>query len=307
SVKNTHVALSQLVAHEHASLTLAQRCSGVAAPAPLFSALLNYRHGAASVSEASRVAWDGIEMLANEGVNSFPLILSVDDVGEDFRVSALAPRSVGAQRVLGYVCTALAGLVETLEQAPHSAANRLSILGSDERRKLLQTFNDTARSYPHTCTLHRQFEVHAAAEPQALAAVHGKRSLSYAQLNRRANQLAHHLLGQGVAPGDRVAILLERSMDLLVSQLAISKCAAVYVPLDVNAPLDRQGFMISDSGAALVLTAASIEVPAGARRLNLDILDLSAEPEHNPALEQSSETAAYIMYTSGSTGTPKGV
>ncbi|MBI6912285.1 AMP-binding protein, partial [Pseudomonas palleroniana] len=276
-------------------------------PAPLFSALLNYRHGSASVSEASRVAWDGIEMLANEGVNSYPLILSVDDVGEDFRVSALAPRSVGAQRVLGYVCTALAGLVEQLEQAPHSAANRLSILTRDERGQLLQTFNDTARGYPQLQPLHQVFEAWVQAHPHALAASHGQQQVSYAGLNARANRLAHHLIGLGVAPGDRVAILLERSVDLLISQLAISKCAAVYVPLDVNAPLDRQGFMISDSGAALLLTAASIKVPEGARRLDLDSLDLSIEPDHNPALEQSAETAAYIMYTSGSTGTPKGV
>ncbi|MFP3335019.1 AMP-binding protein, partial [Pseudomonas sp. SIMBA_064] len=84
------------------------------------------------------------------------------------------------------------------------------------------------------------------AHPHALAASHGQQQVSYAGLNARANRLAHHLIGLGVAPGDRVAILLERSVDLLISQLAISKCAAVYVPLDVNAPLDRQGFMIED-------------------------------------------------------------
>ncbi|WP_130886770.1 amino acid adenylation domain-containing protein, partial [Pseudomonas tolaasii] len=93
--------------------------------------------------------------------------------------------------------------------------------------------------------------------------------------------------------------------DLLVAQLAISKCAAVYVPLDVNAPTDRQAFMIEDSGARWVLTTSGTEVSG--HRFDLDSLNLSAEPEHNPALEQSSETAAYIMYTSGSTGTPKGV
>ncbi|MGY2233363.1 AMP-binding protein, partial [Pseudomonas tolaasii] len=138
-----------------------------------------------------------------------------------------------------------------------------------------------------------------------VAAVQGAVSLSYTQLNARANKLAHHLLGLGAAPGDRVAILLERSLDLLVAQLAISKCAAVYVPLDVNAPTDRQAFMIEDSGARWVLTTSNTEVSG--HRLDLDTLDLGDQPEHNPALEQSSETAAYIMYTSGSTGTPKGV
>ncbi|CRM47348.1 non-ribosomal peptide synthetase [Pseudomonas sp. 58 R 3] len=307
AVKHTHVALSQLVAHEHASLTLAQRCSGVAAPAPLFSALLNYRHASSTVSEASRVAWEGIQMLANEGVNSYPLILSVDDVGEDFRVSALAPRSVGAQRVLGYVCTALVGLVDTLEHAPHAPANRTSLLAEDERRLLLQTFNGTPRDYPHQQSVHQVFEAWAQAQPQAVAAVHGQQQVSYTELNTRANRLAHHLVSLGLQAGDSVAVLLERSIDLLVCQLAISKCAAVYVPLDVNAPVERQAFMLEDSHAAWLLSntgqARVFDVP----RIDLDLLKLGDQPAHNPALEPSAETAAYIMYTSGSTGTPKGV
>ncbi len=307
AVKHTHVALSQLVAHEHASLTLAQRCSGVAAPAPLFSALLNYRHASTTVSEASRVAWEGIQMLANEGVNSYPLILSVDDVGEDFRISALAPRSVGAQRVLGYVCTALVGLVDTLEQAPHAPANRTSLLAEDERRRLLQTFNGTSRDYPHQQPVHQVFEAWVQAQPQAVAAVHGQQQVSYAELNARANRLAHHLIGLGLQAGDSVAVLLERSIDLLVSQLAISKCAAVYVPLDVNAPVERQVFMLEDSHAAWLLSntdqAQAFDVP----RIDLDLLKLGDQPACNPELEQPAETAAYIMYTSGSTGTPKGV
>ncbi|MGY2372553.1 amino acid adenylation domain-containing protein [Pseudomonas sp. SDO5201_S390] len=307
SVKHTHVALSQLLAHEHASLALAQGCSGVVAPVPLFSALLNYRHGSATVSEASQAAWEGIEMFGVEGVNSFPLILSVDDVGDDFRVNTLAPRLVGAERVLGYVCNVLTGLVDTLEQAPHAALSQVSMLPANERQQLLQTFNATARAFPARQTIYALFEAQVASNPQAVAAVHGEHSLNYAQLNLRANRLAHHLIDLGVAPGDSVAILLPRSLDLLASQLAVSKCAAVYVPLDINAPADRQGFMIQDSGAQWLLTASSIEVPEGARRLELDTLDLSDTPEHNPALEQSAETAAYIMYTSGSTGTPKGV
>ncbi|MGY2337521.1 non-ribosomal peptide synthetase, partial [Pseudomonas sp. SDO528_S397] len=307
SVKHTHVALSQLLAHEHASLALAQGCSGVVAPAPLFSALLNYRHGSATVSEASQAAWEGIEILGGEGVDSFPLILSVDDVGNDFRVNTLAPRSVGAARVLGYVCSVLTGLVDALEQAPHAALSRVSILPADERQQLLQAFNATARPYPGSEPVHVVFEAQAQSRPEALAAVHGEQRVSYGELNARANRLAHHLMSAGVQPGASVAVLLARSVDLLVSQLAISKCAAVYVPLDINAPAERQEFMVRDSQAALLLSHADQSLAFEVRRLDLDGLNLDSAPAYNPALAQSAETAAYIMYTSGSTGTPKGV
>nr|WP_262925937.1 amino acid adenylation domain-containing protein [Pseudomonas chlororaphis] len=307
AVKRTHAALSQLLAHEHASLTLAQRCSGVAAPAPLFSALLNYRHGSASVSDASRAAWEGIEMIGGEGVDSYPLILSVDDVGEDFRVNALAPRSVGAQRVLGYMTTVLGDLLDALEQAPHAAFQHPSILPAEERRHVLNEFNATARDYPASTPVHQVFESWAQAQPQAVAAVHGEQQLSYAELNARANRLAHHLGSLGMAAGSSVAVLLERSIDLLVSQLALSKCALVYVPLDVNAPVERQAFMLSDSQATLLLSHAGLGKALQVQRLDLDQMHLRHLSDDNPALVVSSEAAAYIMYTSGSTGTPKGV
>ena len=307
AVKRTHAALSQLLAHEHASLTLAQRCSGVAAPAPLFSALLNYRHGSASANDASRAAWDGIEMIGGEGVDSYPLILSVDDVGEDFRVNALAPQSVGAQRVLGYMTTVLGDLLDALEQAPHASFKHPSILPADERRHVLHGFNATAREYPASTPVHQVFESWAQAQPQAVAAVHGAQQVSYAELNARANRLAHHLAGLGMPAGSSVAVLLERSIDLLVSQLALSKCALVYVPLDVNAPVERQAFMLSDSQATLLLSHAGLGKALQVQRLDLDQTQFSQLRDDNLAAQVSSEAAAYIMYTSGSTGTPKGV
>ncbi|RMP63818.1 hypothetical protein ALQ18_04595, partial [Pseudomonas marginalis pv. marginalis] len=310
ALKATHLRLSGLLGHEHASLALAQRCSSVAHSTPLFSALLNYRHSAApSAAEhtAQQQAWQGIQVVDVHERTNYPLSVSVNDLGEQFSLSTLAVASVGAQKVCGYLNTALEQLVEALEHSPYAALNRLSILPADERQQVLGEFNATARVYPDTQTLHAVFEARVTATPDALAAVQGEQRVAYAELNTRANQLAHHLIGLGVLPGDSVAILLERSVDLLVSQLAISKCAAVYVPLDVNAPAERQGFMIQDSGAHWLLTATSIEVPEGAHRLDLDTLDLGHAAGHNPAIEQSAETAAYIMYTSGSTGTPKGV
>ncbi|WP_153016061.1 AMP-binding protein, partial [Pseudomonas syringae] len=110
-----------------------------------------------------------------------------------------------------------------------------------------------------------------------------------------------------VQPGDSVAILLERSHDLLASQLAVLKCAAVYVPLDVNAPVERQAFMIEDSQASVLLTLSQMSLTTSTQRVDLDRLMLNGLDNDDLALAQSSESVAYIMYTSGSTGTPKGV
>ncbi|WP_032607813.1 AMP-binding protein, partial [Pseudomonas syringae] len=156
-------------------------------------------------------------------------------------------------------------------------------------------------------TVHGLFEAQVRAHPEACAAIHDGVAVSYAELNNRANRLARHLLGLGVQPGDSVAILLERSHDLLASQLAVLKCAAVYVPLDVNAPVERQAFMIEDSQASVLLTLSQMSLTTSTQRVDLDRLMLNGLDNDDLALAQSSESVAYIMYTSGSTGTPKGV
>ncbi|AMS12797.1 non-ribosomal peptide synthetase [Pseudomonas chlororaphis] len=308
ALRATHGRLSQLLGHEHASLSLAQRCSSVPASLPLFSSLLNYRHSAAEAMAAvDGAAWDGIQILSSQERSNYPLVLNVDDHGEAFELVVQTLAEVGGQRVAGYMQSALLGLVEALEQAPARPLRELGILPAEERQRLLLTFNATRRDYPHTQTLHALFEAQARQHPQATAAVQGGQGLSYDALNRRANQLAHHLIGLGVQPGDSVAILLERCLDLLASQLAVSKCAAVYVPLDINAPAGRQAFMLEDSAARLLLSDSRQASSHRVARVDLDCLTLDGLPEHDPALAQSSEAVAYIMYTSGSTGTPKGV
>ncbi|MEN1836363.1 amino acid adenylation domain-containing protein [Pseudomonas lijiangensis] len=307
-VKSTHARLSALLGHEHASLALAQRSSAVAAPSPLFNSLLNYRHSAADMASSQALsAWEGIESLSNAEGTNYPLAISVDDLGEGFVLSVLAMQEIGARRVCDTFAYTLQQLVEALDGRPQTALHDVPVIAPQERQRLLETFNATTTDYPRDQTLQPLFEAQVAERPEALAAVHGEQSLTYAELNRRANRLAHYLAGKGVKAGDAVAILLPRSLDLLVAQLAITKCAALYVPLDVNAPLDRQAFMVRDSGARQLLTFHDREIPEGAERLDLDRLDVSSQPDQNPQNRNTAESAAYIMYTSGSTGTPKGV
>src|SRR5476651_1896668 len=306
-VRATHSRLSRLLGHEHASLSLAQRCSGVPASLPLFSTLLNYRHSAADTATDGTLGWEGIQILNSQERSNYPLVLNVDDRGQGFELIVQALAEVDGERVGQYMQTALLHLVTALEQAPETPLHGVSILSVEERDSLLQGFNLTARPYPHEHTVQSLFEAQAVARPEASAVVHNGVTVSYAELNIRANRLAHHLLGLGVKPGDSVATLLGLSVDSLVCQLAIYKCAAVYVPLDINAPAERQHYMVQDSGAVVVLTLSTDAVSDITRCVEVDTLALAHQPVHNPLLAQSSEAVAYVMYTSGSTGAPKGV
>ena len=307
-LKATHGQLTALLGHEHAPLVLAQRCSGVDAPAPLFSALLNYRHSVVSdVCAETATAWDGIESFGAKDHTNYPLTLNIDDVGNGFNLTVLVSSTIGAKRVCGYMQTVLEHLVDALERSPSSALDSLPILPVAEREQLLVAFNDTALDYPQQQTVHSLFEAQVRSSPEACAAIHDDVAVSYAQLNTRANRLARHLLGLGVQPGDSVALLLERSLDLIASQLAVLKCAAVYVPLDVNAPAERQAFMVEDSQARVLLTHSHLSLATAAQRVDLEQLTLDGLSGDDLTLPQSSESVAYIMYTSGSTGVPKGV
>ncbi|AZF05942.1 non-ribosomal peptide synthetase [Pseudomonas sp. R5-89-07] len=302
ALRATHARLSQLLSHEHAPLALAQRCSGVPASTALFDVLFNYRHSAPQTGTVAQ-AWQGIELLNAEEHTNYGLSLSVDDLGEGFTLKTVGP---GAERLCAYLQVALEHLVQALESHSAIAIGCVQVLPATERQQL-SDFNATARAFRREHTVQRLFEAQAQARPDALAAMHGAQRLSYGELNTRANQLAHHLMGLGVLPGDNVTILLPRCLDLLVSQLAILKAGAAYVPLDIHAPAERQGFMQHDSGATWLLTHSDTALAFAARRLDLDRLTLAAQPNHNPDLSQSSDSVAYIMYTSGSTGTPKGV
>ena len=294
-VRATHARLAQLLGHEHASLSLAQRCSGVPGSLPLFSTLLNYRHSAADEAPGDNpFAASGIEILSSEERSNYTLVLNVDDLGSGFALTVQGVAHLDVQRVGEYMLTALRHVVSALQHAPTTPLQAVSILPPSERHQVLVGFNATARQYPSQLTVSQLFEAQALARPEASAAVQGELSLSYRDLNRRANRLAHHLISQGVQPGESVAIALPRCLDLLVCQLAILKCAAVYVPLDVNAPVERQAFIVKDSGARHVLD-------------DLAQLDLDTQSPANPDPAQSAQSVAYILYTSGSTGTPKGV
>ncbi|MGF6980522.1 amino acid adenylation domain-containing protein [Paraburkholderia sp. JPY465] len=311
SVRRTHARLAELLTHEHAPLALAQRCSGVAAPAPLFGALLNYRHNtlAALQGAVGDDVLDGIEWLGAQERTNYPLSLSVEDCEEALGLTAQVSGPVSAERICGYMQHALEHLAELLERSPHTPVRELEILPAAERGYLLEELNRTEAAYPSERCIHELFEAQVRRAPEAVALVHENERLSYGELNARANRLAHHLIALGVRPGDRIATVLDRSVALVVAQLAILKTGGVYVPIDRGLPSARQEWLFADCAARLVLGQIDGDnlVEATIPVLAIEPLIVGTGCSSDPGLALTAEAAAYVMYTSGSTGLPKGV
>jgi amino acid adenylation domain-containing protein len=314
SLRVTHMQLAQLLRHEHASLALAQRCTAVVAPTPLFSALLNYRHSTAAsqVPVEALQAWEGVEFLGGEERTNYPLTLTVDDLGESFALTAQVQSPLDPERICAYMHAAMEQLVGALESTRATSTRSLDVLPDAERHQLLVEWNDTRTDYPKDKCVHQLFEEQVERTPDAIAVVYEDRQLTYRELNNSANQLAHYLRRQGVQPETLVAICMERSIDMIVGLLGILKAGGAYVPLDPGYPKERLGFMLEDTQAGIVLTDTASRnrlQPAGARIIVLDRNreEFAKEPQVNPISQSTAIGLAYVIYTSGSTGVPKGI
>jgi amino acid adenylation domain-containing protein len=194
----------------------------------------------------------------------------------------------------------------------HQEVDRLPILNDAELRQILHDWNATNREYPRHKCVHELFEEQAARTPDSLAISSEGNSLTYSQLDKRANQLARHLLKVGVTPGSLVGIALDRSLDLLVGLLGVWKAGAAYLPLDAAYPPEWIAFILEETSLATLLTHSKLlpNLPIFDTRpicLDRDWMLVEYEPETSPALTLDSASVAYTIYTSGSTGKPKGV
>lgn len=188
---------------------------------------------------------------------------------------------------------------------------RLPIMSAAEREQVLYGWNNTRCDYErHTC-VHQFFEAQVQRTPQATAVVFEGTALSYAELNARANRVAHRLRGMGVKPGTLVGLYTPRSLELLIGALAIQKAGGAYVPLDPAYPADRVALYIEDSGAPVIVAAAALVASLPTHQAQVLVIDqdaqIAAQPDSNPDSGVAPSDIAYMIYTSGSTGRPKGV
>ncbi|HMK90815.1 MAG TPA: condensation domain-containing protein, partial [Methylocystis sp.] len=202
AILGMHAVLTKLLRHESASLALAQRCSGVEAPTPLFTALLNYRHvvSAPKAAEDEATAWAGVESPHSEERTNYPITLSIDDDGEGFGLTSQTVGAIDPEQLCSCVVTALEGMIEALEASASKAARLVEILPPQERALLLSEWTASPRAYAAADCLPALFEAQAARAPASIAVVYEGEALSYGELNARANRLAHRLRAEGVGP-----------------------------------------------------------------------------------------------------------
>ncbi|MBL8356126.1 MAG: amino acid adenylation domain-containing protein, partial [Delftia acidovorans] len=200
-------------------------------------------------------------------------------------------------------------ILQAMAQRPQQAVRGLELVDATERTSLHEWgVND--QGAPYAEPVHRIFEQRVRENPGATALVFEKQALSYAELNARANRLAHRLIALGVGPEARVGVAAHRSVEMVVALLAVLKAGGAYVPLDPEYPDDRLAWIAEDSRMQLLLTQGNLGkcIPGTERlhRLELDLLDLDSGPDQDPAVPVHGENLAYVIYTSGSTGRPKG-
>ncbi|MEQ1514405.1 MAG: amino acid adenylation domain-containing protein [Lysobacteraceae bacterium] len=312
-----------LDAQAHQDLPFDQVVDAVKPPrsmahAPIFQTMMTLNN-----QESAGLEMPGLEVSSvdAEAVTAkFDVMLDLQErdgkiVGGLSYVTALFDRETVA-RYAQYWIRLLQGMVAE----PELAVSRLPMLNARERERVIGVWNQTAKTYPRDLRIHALFEAQVERTPEAIALSFGDQRLSYAELNRRANRVAHHLRAQGVKPDDRVAICTERSPEMVVAVLAVLKSGGAYVPLDPAFPRERLGQIIEDSTpvAALVDTHGQVvlEHSAGAALAGIVQVEVSSPrtfaecPEENlehwPATTAAMHTA-YVLFTSGSTGRPKGV
>ncbi len=202
-------------------------------------------------------------------------------------------------------------LLEDIVARPQTPIDELAVLATAERMAR-DDGSETEADYPRDRCIHQLFEEQAARTSEAVAVIFEDRQLTYADLNARANQLAHQLIRLGVRPEVLVGLCMERSLDLIVGILGVLKAGGAYVPLDPSYPAQRLVFMLADTQAPVLLTQAPLldRLPDNAAHilcLDRDWQTIAAQADSNPPCHATAENLAYIIYTSGSTGTPKGV
>ncbi|KAF9279757.1 hypothetical protein BGZ68_007715, partial [Mortierella alpina] len=324
-IQDTHEHLIALMEHEHASLALAQRCSSVSAGSPLFSALLNYRHSSLLatngvktsngelISQEGWFEYPGLEFLSSQERTNYPITLSVEDFGTALGLTAQTMDPADPARLCGYMRQTLESLAHALENEGTITIQQLEMLPLEERELLLQTWNATTEDYSTGDCLHHLFERQVERTPNAIAVVHENKSLTYSELNARANCLAHRLTEQGVQPDKLVAICVARSLEMIIGILAVLKSGSAYVPLDPIYASQRLSDILEDAAPVCLIADSVGKAALGQEALqSVVIVDsnmaTTTYPTTNPQISTlTSQHLAYVIYTSGTTGKPKGV
>ena len=292
---------------EHTPLVDILRLSEVPRGQPLFDSIIVFN----SQTDDARLKsfgkeWQHRDFKLHDQTN-FPFnVMAYDGPQLTFKLSydtgCFAPAAVER------IADLLQAILVAIADRPKTRLGDLPRLPSQDARSILRIWNDTARPLPGPYCVHEAFEAQVDRTPDKVALVDGNRSLSYRELDRRANHVARALLAHGAGPDQLVGIYVERSAEMLVGLLGILKAGAAYVPMDPSYPTERIALMLEDSGARVVVTTTNLagSLPPHSHALCVDAGGEAAEADR-PRVAVTGEHLAYVIFTSGSTGRPKGV
>ncbi|MCP1462684.1 non-ribosomal peptide synthetase [Pseudomonas sp. S3E17] len=255
--------------------------------------------------QLSPVSWD-------ETVAQFDLTLDIEETQAQLRASLSYATDLFDTTTIERMACHWQNLLQAMVADQQQLVSQLNLLDQDEQRHILQLWNQADAGFSAERFVHELVADRAVENPAAVAVKFDTQTLSYGELDRQANRLAHALIAGGIGPEVRVAIAMPRSAESLVAFLAVMKAGGVYVPLDIEYPRDRLLYMMQDSRAQLLLTHSSalqqLPIPDGMQTLAIDRTEAWADySDTAPAVKLHGDNLAYVIYTSGSTGLPKGV
>ncbi|MGU1426997.1 non-ribosomal peptide synthase/polyketide synthase [Pseudomonas aeruginosa] len=278
---------------------------------PLFQVMYNHQPLVADIEALDSVAGLSFGQLDwKSRTTQFDLSLDTYEKGGRLYAALTYATDLFEARTVERMARHWQNLLRGMLENPQASVDSLPMLDAEERGQLLEGWNATAAEYPLQRGVHRLFEEQVERTPTAPALAFGEERLDYAELNRRANRLAHALIERGIGADRLVGVAMERSIEMVVALMAILKAGGAYVPVDPEYPEERQAYMLEDSGVELLLSQSHLKLPLaqGVQRIDLDQADawLENHAENNPGIELNGENLAYVIYTSGSTGKPKG-
>ncbi|MFW3013884.1 non-ribosomal peptide synthase/polyketide synthase [Pseudomonas aeruginosa] len=278
---------------------------------PLFQVMYNHQPLVADIEALDSVAGLSFGQLDwKSRTTQFDLSLDTYEKGGRLYAALTYATDLFEARTVERMARHWQNLLRGMLENPQASVDSLPMLDAEERGQLLEGWNATAAEYPLQRGVHRLFEEQVERTPTAPALAFGEERLDYAELNRRANRLAHALIERGVGADRLVGVAMERSIEMVVALMAILKAGGAYVPVDPEYPEERQAYMLEDSGVELLLSQSHLTLPLaqGVQRIDLDRGAPWFEnySEANPDIHLDGENLAYVIYTSGSTGKPKG-
>ena len=247
---------------------------------------------------------------SSTGDSALDLSFSFEDRGDRLCVAITYAADLFDRASISEITQHWQNFVTAACEAPAQPISELPILSASERKRIVREWNETHADYDKKC-VHELFERQAAKTPDLTAVVHQGRTLTYRELNERANQVAHFLRTRGVGPETLIGVCQNRTPELVISLLGIWKAGGAYIPLDPTYPADRLSFMMKDSAAKFLVTTSELSKLFPSATENTILIDsdwdkIAKESTANPAPSATPANLAYVMYTSGSTGTPKG-